>query len=72
MCWARLLLVLSNAVFDLAERTSKSGGLDAFDDETGGASSIITWALVPPTPNELTLALRGSGPFTHSLGFVLT
>ena len=39
---------------------------------TTGASSTMAWALVPPTPSELTAARRGSGPRTQGLGLSIT
>ena len=39
---------------------------------SSGASSTTTLALVPPTPNELTAAHRGSGPEGHGVSVVGT
>src|SRR5262245_15601754 len=57
---ASLLHACSSAASDRAERTSKRfrpGGSTA--GAADGACSTMTYALVPPTPSELTPARRG-------------
>ena len=46
------------------------GGRCAGAGAARGASSTITWALVPPTPNELTPAQRGCAPRGHGVSAV--
>jgi len=73
----KLTISVGDAEFsiDVAE-SGKSvhgrAGVVAADAGSGGASSITTWALVPPTPNELTPARRGVSPAGHSASCVLT
>src|SRR5580704_18589989 len=59
-----------NAVSDLADNVKRCIGRSTADEaaERAGACSTITWALVPPNPNELTPARRF--PAGHGVGSV--
>src|SRR6516164_5005574 len=58
------------AASDLADDVSRCMGRSTADEAAGraGACSTITWALVPPNPNELTPARRF--PAGHGVGSV--
>ena len=56
----------------LAENLSSCQPASANGAATTGASSTMAWALVPPTPSELTAARRGSGPRSHGLDLSVT
>ena len=55
-----------------AERGRSCQGREAAGSPAAGASSRITWALVPPTPKELTPARRGAPSGCQGARAVLT
>src|SRR6516165_9643086 len=61
-----------NAISDLAESVRMCDGRSTAADAPRlvGACSTITWAFVPPNPNELTPAMRF--PAGHGVGSVTT
>ncbi|HUR02469.1 MAG TPA: polyketide synthase, partial [Nonomuraea sp.] len=65
--WSRSRAAISASAGPLAaDRMSRCGPAAAGTAGGSGASSRMTWALVPPIPKALTPALRGSGPWGHS------
>src|SRR4030095_8146371 len=65
-------VTFSSAPADLADIGISWYGRDGPDGSTAGASSRTTCALVPPTPNELTPARRGTPSRSHTRCMWLT
>jgi len=63
---------VSKAVLVLADSSNNCQGREELEALITGASSNMTWALVPPMPKELTPALRGVPLLFHSVSLVLT
>ncbi len=59
---ARALSASAASVWPATTRTPGGSGATAGAGAGSGASSRTTWTLVPPTPKELTPALRGPSP----------
>src|SRR5581483_6366894 len=66
---ARFLALASSAEGVRAESTTRWFGREGPEGSNRGASSRMTWALVPPTPNALTPARRGKSFLFHSISF---
>src|SRR5215210_4607998 len=64
---ARLSVICSSASAVRADRGRSCHGWPGSDGGRGGASSSTAWALVPPSPSELTPARRGAAPRGHGV-----
>ena len=71
-CAASRAVAASSAVAVRAESVSSCQGRRGWEGEGAGAYSSTTCAFVPPMPNELTPARRGSLPFSHASALPLT
>jgi len=71
-CSASRAQLSSSAASLRAETQSSCTARDSEPAATAGASSTITWAFVPPMPNELTPARRGSASVIQGRSSVLT
>ena len=66
------MVAFSRAASVWAESASSFHGRDGPEGSAIGASSRITWALVPPMPREVTPARRGTPSVSQSRSSVLT